>query len=129
MINKEYGFFEQFDEGFDIGCAIFKTKEDRYVTGTLVYTECIYDDQSFVISVDVEGEIQWDDDNNEGILILKGIAYEIVEGDPHIEYCLDERIAKIGQSLFLEGKIEGRSIDDQNLEGRFVLRDCSDFPN
>ncbi|MCT4647365.1 MAG: hypothetical protein N4A74_20415 [Carboxylicivirga sp.] len=129
MINNEYRFFEQFDGGFDIGCAIFKTKDKRYVSGALVYTEYIYGDQSFVISVDVEGEIQWDEDRNEGILVLKGIAYEIIEGDPDIDYCLDERIAEIGQSLFLEGKIEGRSIDDQNLEGRFVLRNCSDYPN
>ena len=104
-------FFEQFDSGFDLGYAIFR-QEDGRLTGIMVYTEYIYDEGSFVISVDVEGDV-FDDR-----LMLRGNEYEIVETEYPIEYLLDDRIAELNNPY----KIEGQSVDEQDLEGRFVLR-------
>lgn len=110
-LTGQWHFFEQFEAGFDMGYAIFQQKGER-ISGTLVYIEYIYDDGSFLISIEVEGDVY--DDR----LMLRGKSYEILESPYEIEYCLDDRIAELTDL----NRIEGHSVDDQNLEGRFVLR-------
>ncbi len=110
-LTGEWHFFEQFEAGFDMGYAILKQVGEQ-ITGTLVYHEYIYDEDVFLISINVEGEVI--DDR----LMLRGTSYEIIEASMPIEYCLDDRIAELTDAH----RIEGHSVDDQNLEGRFILR-------
>lgn len=110
-LTGQWHFFEQFEAGFDLGYALLK-QVGEHVSGTLVYTEYIYDEGSFLISVDVKGDVY--DDR----LMLSGKSYEIIESPYEIEYCLDDRIAELADP----NRIEGHSVDDQNLEGRFLLR-------
>jgi hypothetical protein len=110
-LTGQWHFFEQFEAGFDIGYAILK-QVGEYIKGTLVYREYIYDEDSFLISIDVEGEVI------EDRLMLRGVSYEVIETPYPIEYCLDDRIAELNNSH----RIEGHSVDDQSLEGRFVMR-------
>jgi len=110
-LTGQWHFFEQFEAGFDMGYATFLQKGER-ISGTLVYTEYIDNDGSFLISIDVEGDVI------DGRLMLRGKSYEILESPYEIEYCLDDRIAELTNP----DRIEGHSVDDQNLEGRFLLR-------
>ncbi len=110
-LTGQWHFFEQFEAGFDMGYAILKQVGER-ITGTFVYREYIYNEDSFLISIDVEGDVI--DDR----LMLSGSSYEIIEAPYPIEYCLDDRIAELNNP----DRIEGHSVDDQNLEGRFILR-------
>lgn len=104
-------FFEEFGAGFDLGYAVFNQDGDR-VTGSLVYTEYIDLEKPFVIKVEVLGEIM------EDRLLLKGQSYEIIESESEIHYCLDDRMVILDDPMWLEG----HSVDDQDLEGRFLLR-------
>ncbi|MBR8537411.1 hypothetical protein KDU71_17720 [Carboxylicivirga sediminis] len=110
-LTGQWHFFEQFEAGFDMGYAILKQNGEQ-ITGTLVYREYIYEEGSFLIAIRVEGEVI------EDRLMLRGQSYEIIEAPFAIEYCLDDRIAELTNPH----KIEGHSVDDQNLEGRFILR-------
>jgi len=110
-LSGQWSFFEQFDAGFDMGYALLK-QEGNTITGSLVYTEYIYEDGQFMIDIEVAGEL----DNDR--LLLKGVSYTVLESPYEIEYCLDDRIAEINNPH----RIEGHSVDDQDLEGRFVLR-------
>lgn len=110
-LTGQWQFFEQFDAGFDMGHAVFQQFGEK-LKGTLVYTEYIYEEASFLIEVEVEGEIVGDR------LMFFGKSYEILDSPYEIEYCLDERIAELNDS----NRIEGHSVDDQDLEGRFILR-------
>lgn len=109
-------FFEQFDAGFDLGYAVFKQDEGR-LTGVLVYTEYIYNEDSFIIAVDVEGDVV--DDR----LMLRGESYDVIDSTYPIEYLLDDRIAELDNP----DRIEGQSVDEQDLEGRFILRRITTF--
>ncbi|WP_430815470.1 hypothetical protein [Carboxylicivirga sp. RSCT41] len=110
-LTGEWQFFEQFEAGFDMGYAMLMQVGEK-ITGTLVYREYIYDEGSFLISIDVEGDVI--DDR----LMLRGVSYEVIDAPFAVEYCLDDRIAELSDPY----KIEGHSVDDQNLEGRFLLR-------
>ncbi|MCU4176085.1 hypothetical protein [Carboxylicivirga sp. N1Y90] len=110
-LTGQWQFFEQFDAGFDMGHAVFK-QSGTLISGTLIYTEYIYEEASFLIEVEIEGEVL--DDR----LMFVGKSYEILDSPFEIEYCLDERIAE----LLDPDRIEGHSVDDQDLEGRFILR-------
>ncbi len=110
-LTGRWHFFEQFEAGFDMGYALLKQIDGR-ISGTLTYREYIYEESSFLISIEVEGEIQ--DDR----LMLQGKSYEVLESPYPIDYCLDDRIAEITDP----DRIEGHSVDDQDLEGRFILR-------
>jgi hypothetical protein len=110
-LTGRWHFFEQFEAGFDMGYALLK-QVGEHVSGTLTYTEYIYEELSFLISIEVEGELQ------EDRLMLQGKSYEVLESPYHIDYCLDDRIAEVTDY----DRIEGHSVDDQDLEGRFVLR-------
>lgn len=110
-LTGKWQFFEQFDAGFDMGYALLKQVGDR-ISGTLTYTEYIYEESSFLINIEVEGELQ------EDRLMLQGKSYEVLDSPYAIQYCLDDRIAEITDP----DRIEGHSVDDQDLEGRFVLR-------
>ncbi|MBS2097277.1 hypothetical protein [Carboxylicivirga linearis] len=113
-LTGQWSFFEQFEAGFDMGYALLK-QDGNKITGSLIYTEYIYDDGQFMIDIEVAGEL----DNNQ--LLLKGVCYTVLESPYEIEYCLDDRIAEISDPY----RIEGHSVDDQDLEGRFVLRRLS----
>ncbi|TRX71959.1 hypothetical protein [Carboxylicivirga sp. M1479] len=110
-LSGQWHFFEQFEAGFDMGYAVFRQKKEK-ISGTLVYREYIDNEGSFLISIEVEGDV-FDDR-----LMLRGKSYEIIEAPFHIDYCLDDRIAELTDP----NRIEGHSVDDQNLEGRFLLR-------
>lgn len=110
-LTGQWRFFEEFEAGFDMGYALLK-QEGHSISGSLVYTEYIYEESSFLIEIEVAGEIQEDQ------LMLKGVAYTVLDSPFEIEYCLDDRIA----DLFDPERIEGHSVDDQNLEGRFILK-------
>ncbi|MBK3517736.1 hypothetical protein [Carboxylicivirga marina] len=110
-LTGQWQFFEQFEAGFDMGHAILKQVGDK-LSGTLVYREYIDDEGSFLIAINVEGDV-FDDR-----LMMRGKSYEILESPFPIEYCLDDRIAELSDP----NRIEGHSVDDQNLEGQFVLR-------
>jgi hypothetical protein len=113
-LTGQWQFFEQFEAGFDMGYAVLKQVGER-ISGTLVYREYIYDEGSFLISIDVEGDVI------EDRLMLRGVGYEVVDAPFPVEYCLDDRIAELDDPY----KIEGHSVDDQNLEGRFLMRRIS----
>ncbi len=117
-LTGHWRFFEQFEAGFDMGYALLK-QDGINVSGSLVYNEYIYEETSFLIRVEVEGEFE------EGQLLLRGIGYTILESTEEIEYCLDDRIAEINDP----DRIEGHSVDDQNQEGRFVLKRISQSAN
>ncbi len=104
-------FYEEFNGGYDLGYATLIQKGDD-VSGSLVYTEYIENEDPFVIAIDVVGEVYSER------LQLIGQSYEIVDGNPDIHYCLDERMAIILD----DSKMEGHSVDDQNIEGRFLLK-------
>ncbi len=110
-LTGQWHFFEQFEAGFDMGYAVLKQVGEE-ISGFLVYREYIYDDGSFLIAIDVEGDVI------EDRLMLRGKSYEIIEAPFPIEYCLDDRIAELSDP----NRIEGHSVDDQNLEGRFLMR-------
>ncbi|MCU4154729.1 hypothetical protein J1N10_02000 [Carboxylicivirga sp. A043] len=110
-LTGQWQFFEQFEAGFDMGYAVLKQAGEK-ISGTLVYREYIYGEGSFLISIDVEGDVI------EERLMLRGKSYEVVDAPFDVEYCLDDRIAELSDP----NKIEGHSVDDQNLEGRFLLR-------
>ncbi len=110
-LTGEWQFFEQFEAGFDMGSAILKQVGEK-LTGTLVYREYIYGEGSFLISIDIEGDVF------EDRLMMRGKSYEIIDAPFPVEYCLDDRIAELED----QDRIEGHSVDDQNLEGRFILR-------
>nr|WP_321407910.1 hypothetical protein [uncultured Carboxylicivirga sp.] len=110
-LTGQWRFFEQFEAGFDMGYALLK-QVGSVITGNLVYTEYIYEEEPFLIDIEVVGEIE--DDR----LLLKGVSYLVLESSFEFEYCLDDRIAELDDP----DRIEGHSVDDQNLEGRFVLR-------
>ncbi|WP_439185235.1 hypothetical protein [Carboxylicivirga taeanensis] len=110
-LTGQWHFFEQFEAGFDIGYALLKQR-GAHISGTLVYHEYIYDEPPFLIEVNIEGEVV------EDRLMLRGQSYSVIESPYPIEYCLDDRIAELNNS----SKVEGHSVDDQDLEGRFILR-------
>lgn len=114
-ITGQWSFFEQFEAGFDLGYALLK-QEGNVVVGTLVYKEYINEENPFLMEVEVYGEIE------EESLVLNGVSYVILDDQEDIEYCLDDRIAEINDP----NRIEGHSVDDQNMEGRFILRRISD---
>ncbi len=106
-----WSFYEEFGSGFDLGYAMFVQNEGGIV-GSLVYTEYIAEELPFSIAIEVKGEVQGDQ------LFLKGERYEIVDGDRSIHYCLDDRIAFLDDPF----NIEGHSNDEQDMQGRFMLR-------
>lgn len=110
-LTGQWRFFEEFEAGFDMGYALLK-QIGMEVSGSLTYTEYIYDEASFLVDIEVKGEIDQDQ------LVLRGIAYTILESACDIEYCLDDRIAE----FYDPDRIEGSSVDDQSIEGRFVLK-------
>lgn len=110
-ISGFWSFFEESGAGFDQGYALFR-QDGEHVIGTLVYTEYIDLEPPFVIKVDVEGDVI------EDRILLNGKAYEIIQSVQDIDYCLDDRIAMLDDPM----NIEGHSVDDQNLEGRFIMR-------
>ncbi|WP_430812571.1 MULTISPECIES: hypothetical protein [unclassified Carboxylicivirga] len=116
-LTGHWHFFEQFEAGFDMGYALLKQVKQK-VTGTLIYREYIYGEGSFLIEIDVMGDVV--DDR----LMLQGQRYEILESAEDIIYCLDDRIAELSNP----NRIEGHSVDDQNLEGRFLLRRVGSDP-
>ncbi|TAJ15576.1 hypothetical protein DMA11_01395 [Marinilabiliaceae bacterium JC017] len=111
-LTGHWQFFERFEFGFDVGIAVFK-QIDLQISGTIVYSEYINEDPPFIISVDITGEVL--DDR----VIIRGKSYEIIESNGDIEYELDDRIGFIEND---EDIIVGKSIDDQNLMGDFVLK-------
>nr|WP_319401156.1 hypothetical protein [uncultured Carboxylicivirga sp.] len=110
-LTGQWRFFEEFEAGFDMGYALLKQVGNE-ITGNLVYTEYIYEEDEFIIDIEVVGEIE------EDRLLLKGISYKILESTYPINYCLDDRIAELENP----DRIEGHSVDDQDLEGRFLLK-------
>ena len=110
-LTGQWRFFEEFEAGFDIGYALLKQVGD-VITGTLIYTEYIYEEDSFLIMIEVTGEVR---DNH---LFLNGQSYNVLDSCYEIDYYLDDRIAELSDP----DRIEGHSVDDQDLEGRFVLK-------
>ena len=103
-------FFELFENGFDHGYAVLRQNGNE-IDGTISYREFIADDVDFLISVDVEGEVQ-----DEETFVLFGKTMEIFA--PDIEYNFDDRRG----TMLDDNTIEGDSMDEQGQGGHFFMR-------
>lgn len=109
-ITGTWNLFETFEAGFDYGVAVL-VQTDQEIKGTLVYYECIEDEEPFLISVDVEGAVDED-----GLVYLNGVYYEMYdcEGD----YSFDDRTGN-----FVDyDTISGESVDEQGVVGKFYFK-------
>lgn len=104
-------FYDFFGQGFDAGAAVLHQAGDS-VTGSLVYCETIYGDDSLLVDSKVQGE--WGKDK----LFLKSVDCRVL--DHPVEYIPDTRMG----TMAADWCIVGFSGDDHGVEGRFLLRRC-----
>lgn len=109
-LSGHWSFFEHFDFGCDYGVAVLK-QSGNTITGTLVYTELIFDEGEFIISVEIKGLVF------EDRVTFECLSYQFIDMEDEFEYYFDERSGTIVDY----DRIEGISDDEQGIEGTFTM--------
>lgn len=109
-LSGHWSFFENFEFGCDYGVAVLRQKGNT-LTGTLVYTEHIYEDGEFIISVDVKGIV--DEDH----VSFDCVSYQLIDVPQGFDYYFDQRSGVLVDF----DRIEGVSDDEQGIEGTFTM--------
>lgn len=103
-------FYEDFEFGCDRGVAVLR-QIGQTVYGTFVYTEHIFNDCEFTIMVEVKGVVADD------TVTFNALSYQFVDDEEDVDYFFDDRKG----SIVDYDRIEGGSLDDQGIEGRFTM--------
>lgn len=109
-ITGRWLFSEDFGYGTDTGYVDLEQSGSR-LSGTLQFAEQIEGEETFIVRQEVYGTVTG------RIVSLKSKSCEILFSNQDIAYELDSWKGKINN----EGKITGKSIDDEGTTGTFVM--------
>ncbi len=101
-----------YEEDYGYGSAkgeLLLTQNGRKLSGKIIFSENVEDEETFMIQEKLEGEI------NLNRIQLKAIEYDVIHSDFDICYELDSWDGM----LINETTIEGDSLDDQGISGSF----------
>jgi hypothetical protein len=110
-ITGVWHFREDFGYGVDEG-EMTICQNGQKITGSMVYEERIEGDAPFVVCVDIEGFLIGDQ------VKFKAVSYELFDTEGEWEFNLEDRIGWI----YDNEQIRGSSIDEDGVEGQFIMR-------
>ncbi|MBI9056949.1 hypothetical protein L3049_10835 [Labilibaculum sp. DW002] len=108
-----------YEEDYGYGNAkgeLLLKQEGRKLSGKIIFSENVDDNETFMIQEILEGEIVLNR------IRLKAIEYDIIHADYEIRYELDSWDGM----LINETTIEGDSLDDQGVSGSFKFEKVVD---
>lgn len=88
------------------------SQDGNRVKGRIIFTDNLHNEESFMIQEFVEGVII------ENKVIIDAIEWDIIHSENEIDYELDSWRGDIVS----EQLIQGRSMDDQGIEGKFEFK-------
>jgi len=115
-LNGKWNYSENYGYGMAKGELHIKQEGDS-IEGRIIFTDTVFGEQSFMIQEFLEGKIE--DDK----LFLQAVDFDIIHSDIEISYELDSWEGDIISNNLIQGK----SFDDQGIEGNFEFRRDTDF--